>query len=163
APALHDVGRNLLHNGLFNVAQRGAGNFTLTGARTWTADRWWGAVANADASTVSIQTLSDANRAQIGEEAGSFQLQVIVPGSATAGSYTKIGQNIENVRSTANKTVTVSFWAGSSINMTIGVGLGQITGTGGSPSAPVYLATQQVAVGSPFARYSVTFTVPSLS
>ena len=32
APMTNNVGRNLIHNSLFNVAQRGAGPFTTTGA-----------------------------------------------------------------------------------------------------------------------------------
>ena len=31
APVLHNVGRNLIHNPLFNIAQRGAGPFTVLG------------------------------------------------------------------------------------------------------------------------------------
>ena len=38
APAFHNTGHNLIHNGLFNVAQRGAGPFTATVVIS--ADRW---------------------------------------------------------------------------------------------------------------------------
>ena len=63
---MHDVGRNLLHNPLFNVAQRGAGPFT-TGM--FTLDRWQMAVVGAGGSmNVQQMQLVDAARAQIGDE-----------------------------------------------------------------------------------------------
>src|SRR5262252_9694398 len=37
APALNNVGRSLIHNGLMNIQQRGAGPFASGG---YTADRW---------------------------------------------------------------------------------------------------------------------------
>src|SRR5215831_12799169 len=41
APAFDNIGRNLLHNGLFQIAQRGLGPF---GNSVYTADRWASAV-----------------------------------------------------------------------------------------------------------------------
>ena len=49
--ATPDVGRNLIHNALFTVAQRGAGPWTATG---YTADRWYAAYSNDTGVSVSV-------------------------------------------------------------------------------------------------------------
>src|SRR5206468_12393074 len=58
----NDVGRNLIHNPLFNIAQRGAGPFTGGG---YTLDRYLTSVVGSTFS-VSAIALADADRAQIG-------------------------------------------------------------------------------------------------
>ncbi|HEY2419121.1 MAG TPA: hypothetical protein VGH84_14450, partial [Steroidobacteraceae bacterium] len=64
--ALHNVGRNLIHNPLFNVAQRGAGPWTTAGI--WTLDRWF-IYPIGSAQSVTQQIVTDADRAAIGDEA----------------------------------------------------------------------------------------------
>src|SRR6185503_10225440 len=59
-----NVGRNLIHNSMFNVAQRGAGNWTVTG---YTLDRWRLDLA-LDTTTVTQTSAGDSQRAQSGDE-----------------------------------------------------------------------------------------------
>lgn len=157
-----NVGRNLLHNGLFNVAQRGNGGWTAAG---YTADRWMTQLTN-DTIAWSRVAVADANRAQIGDETASWMIQNVFTGAATAGSFNSIEQRIEGVRRLAGKTVTLSFWAIANTGTPqIGVNFYQVFGTGGSPSATVQVLTTGLVVtaGTTFARYSVTATIPSAS
>ena len=160
--ALHDDGRNLIDNGCFNVAQRGAGSFTVSGG--YTADRWLMAFANGSAS-VGVGAASDANRASVGDEAFQYFLYNNFTGSATGGSFCQLWQRIENVRRLAGKTVTVSFYAATgTAGFKLGVVMANNYGTGGSPSAPDYTASQSVTLTTAWGpRYSLTFTVPSAS
>ena len=115
--ANNNVGRNLIHNPLFNVAQRGAGPWGVSG---YTADRW--ALTNiGNTAGCSIVALSDGNRTAIGDETAQFGLQTVIAAVAGAGNNTRHTQSIENVRRLAGKTVTVSFWAWASAALNIGV------------------------------------------
>jgi hypothetical protein len=154
-----DVGRNLLHNPLFNVAQRGAGPWTVGG---YGLDRWQGAVSG-DTYTMSQGGITDAQRAQIGDEAANVYLANTFTGTSGAGALTVIWQPIEDVRRLANKTVTVSFWAIAGTAIKLGVSFDQSFGSGGSPSATVSSNGQSVTLSSTWTRYSLTFTLPSVS
>jgi hypothetical protein len=160
APAFNGIGRNLLHNPLFNVAQRGAGPFSTLGA--YTSDRWQlGGVL--DAATISAIVASDADRAAIGDEAAAVNLSIGVTGNASATAFSYMQQKIEKVQRLSGKTVTVSFWARTLTTLKLGVSFTQSFGTTGSPSAAVNTNGQAVQLTTSWARYSVTATVPSAS
>lgn len=157
-----DVGRNLLHNPLFNVAQRGAGPFTVG----FGVDRWGVSSQGGDASSVTQSILSDADRAAIGDEAARRSLTNVVTASAAAGAYTYILQSIEDVYRLSGKTVTVSFWArANSGTPKIGLNAFISYGTGGSPSASIWaLSTgNAVTISTTWTRYSSTITIPTAS
>lgn len=156
APAFNGVGRNLLHNPLFNVAQRGAGPWT-TG---YTADRWALAVSN-DTSTVAVAFASDAIRTAIGDEAATSLLSLGVNGNAAAAAFTFVSQKIEGVRRLSGKTVIASFWASASGATKLGVNMMQDFGTGGSPSAAIWLTAVPLTLSPTWTRYSATFVIPS--
>lgn len=160
--AQNSVGRNLIHNAVFSVWQRGTGTFNTN---NYTADRWsLGFTGTAPAALQLVVT--DAYRASIGDEAAIYALRTGFTGSATAGDYTIHMHRIESVRRLSGKTITVSFWAmAEQASQRLGVSLDQNFGSGGSPSAGVNLNGQSVALGAPlsWARYSMTFTMPSTS
>ena len=163
ATALHNVGRNLIHNPLFNVAQRGVGPFNWTGSGGYTLDRWRFDAVGADGVSVTQTANSDAGRTQLGDEAAGYVMSVGVTGTSGSGAATISQQYIEGVRRVAGKTVTVSFWAAASAALKLGVGLTQNFGTGGSPSAAVSTAGQAVTLTTTLTRYTLTFAVPSAS
>jgi hypothetical protein len=134
------------------------------GANVYTADRWSSSAAT-DTVAYSIPLLSDTDRAQIGDEAAICTLQNNFTGNAAAGAYNALLQRIESVRRLANKTVTVSFWArATSGTPKLGVGIGQLFGTGGTPSASVVVNGQSTsALTTTMTRYSFTFSLPSIS
>jgi hypothetical protein len=153
------LSKNLLHNSLFNIAQRGAGAFTTNS--TYTLDRWVLGVALDTASIVRFNT-TDADKAAIGDEAAVNYLQNSFTGNAGASASNYIEQRIEGVRRLSGKTVTVSFWAVGT-GPKLGVNMYQLFGSGGSPSAYVQaLATgAAISVGGTWARYTVTIPIPS--
>ena len=160
APSFNDIGRNKVHNPLFNVAQRGPGAFSTNG---YTVDRWFLALSS-DTSTVTQLQFNDAQRTTIGDEEANNCIAVAINGNAGAGAFTIVYQPIENVRRLANRTVTISFWAYATVGTPkVGVGLRQYMGTGGSPSGNVDINATAVTLSSTLTRYSVTITLASLS
>jgi len=163
APSSHNVGRNLLHNPLFNVAQRGEGPWTSSTG--FTADRW-ARDAVTDAISYTRPALTDADRAAIGDEAAVYCLQNVFTGNAAAGSFNYLSQAIERVRRLAGKTVTVSFYAKTAVGTVPKVGLNALQnfGSGGSPSANAWALTTGTAVtlSTTWTRYTVTLAIPSV-
>jgi hypothetical protein len=163
-PALNNVGRNLVHNPLFNIWQRGNGPFTALGALA--ADRWQLWMAG-DTLSVSRYTPTDTNRTQIGDEAARNAMAVTVTGNAAAGSASALLHKIEGIARLSGKTVTLSFWANSTVaGYRVGINAMQRFGTGGSPSASAWALASGLVVtitGTTWARYSVMMTVPSMS
>jgi hypothetical protein len=152
------IGRNYVQNSRFQVQQRGTGPWTST---NFTADRWYIQIAG-DTSSASVQVPNDASRAQIGDEAARYSLNTTFTGAAAAGDFTFLSHSMEDATRLSNKTVTVSFYASAATAATlVGVSLLQYFGTGGSPSASVYVTPQVVSVGTSWTRFSVTFVVPS--
>jgi len=157
--ANNNTGRNLVHNALMTVAQRGAGPFT---GSAYTLDRWFLSLS-LDTSTVSQAAVSDAIRAAIGDEAATNMLSISVAGNAGATAFTFVVQKIESIRRLAGKTVTVSFWASATGATKLGINLLQDFGSGGSPSAGVWLTAVPLTLSGTWTRYSATFVVPSAS
>lgn len=161
AATSNNVGRNLIHNPLFNITQRGMGPWTTTAA--YTADRWaiW---LSLDTVSATVQSFNDTQRAQIGDEAARNAFILPVTGNAGASAYSFFTQQIENVYRLSNQTVTVSFWSYVSAGTAkVGVGLRQNFGTGGSPSGTVDVSTTAITLSTTPTRYSATFTLPSMS
>jgi hypothetical protein len=155
--AANNVGRNLLHNGLFNIAQRGDGPLTTNG---FAADRW---AFYRDTDTGAITRNVTALGGIAGDESSAYYMLVDFTGSVVASGLSALYQSIEDVRRLAGKTVTVSFyalcWAG---NIKLGVSFDQNFGTGGSPSAIVSTAGQSITLNQAWQRYSLTFNIPSV-
>jgi hypothetical protein len=154
-----NVGRNLIHNSMFNVAQRGAGPFTTAPANT--VDRWL-MTFSLDTLSISQSVISDAGRGIIGDEAVAFVLSSTFTGNAGAGAFSLLEQRIEGVRRLAGKTITISFWSNATATLNLGVSLYQMFGTGGSPSTTVTINGQRVTLTGGWTRYSVTFNIPSI-
>lgn len=165
AGAINNVGRNLVHNSLFNIWQRGAGPWTANG--NYTADRWLIATtSNLDTISFSRVALTDADRASIGDEAAIYALQNTFTGNAGAGANNYTDHRMENVRTLAGKTVTVSFYARCAAGaLKLGTNLYQLFGSGGSPSPfVVVMATGNgVTLSTTWARYSFPVTLPSVA
>lgn len=155
----NNVGRNLIHNSLFNVAQRGVGPFAAGG---YTLDRWCLGLAAGDTPSVDQAVFEMGGLAA--DEQAHFMLRNVFTGGAGAGNLILVYQPIENVLRLANKTVTVSFWAVAAAGAPkFGVSLDQIFGTGGSPGASVLGNGQSVTLSTTWTRYSLTFTLPGIA
>jgi Carbohydrate binding domain len=150
-PTYTNVGRNLLHNPLFTVAQR-ALPVTATG---YTLDRWRAEIVT-DTASFSQAALTDADRTAIGDEEAVNALQNVFTGNAAAGAYGMIHQRVETPRRLSGKTVTVSFWAkAASGTPKLGISIDQVwngvatTGTGTA-----------VTLSTTWTRYTTTITIP---
>ena len=153
------VGRNKLHNSMFQIAQRGAGAFTAQG---YTLDRWT-LLVTSDAVSVSQVALTDADRTAIADNEAGYCLQNVFTGNAAAGAYNTVTQRIENVRRLAGTTVTVSFWAKANSSPKLGISLDQLFGTGGGASATVTGTGTAIVLSTTWTRYTVAINVPTVA
>ena len=156
---LFGANKNKILNGDFYINQR---NFTSnTANNTFNFDRWF---SDQSGGTVTItpQTFTTGAAPVAGYEGKTF-VQVAVSGQSGA-NYASITQRIEDVRTFAGQTITISFWAKAA------AGTPQIypiafqrMGTGGSPSAGTATNGTPQNISTSWARYSWTITMPSLS
>jgi hypothetical protein len=152
------AGKNKLINPDFLVNQRG---FTsTTTSSVYTFDRWVTEFLSVT-TTYTPQTFTPGTAPVAGYEGTNFLR--IVTASAAASSYALIQQKIEDVRTFANQTVTVSFWAkAGSGTPKISARATQIFGTGGSTFNPTN-ATTAATISTSWARYSFTMSIPSVA
>lgn len=158
--------RNRIINGAFDIWQRGT-SFSNPATGTYTADRWV-FTHNGTGGTRAIYRGTNAPGVLIdGMQARHyFQLQITNAGSPAATSQT-IGQRVEDVRTYAGETVTISGWI---TNLGGGVGYNSATlkaiqnfGTSGGPSSAVTTTIGTITVTGSWARFSATVTLPSIS
>jgi hypothetical protein len=149
---------NAIINGAFDIWQRGT-SFTYTTVFNYTADRWLIICNGTGAYTASQQTFTPGTAPVAGYEGKNF-LRLAVT-SMSGASATGIFQRIEDVRTYAGQTVTLSFWAKADAARTVTPQLAQIFGTGGSSA--VTTTGTGVSLTTSWVRYTQTFTVPSVS
>ena len=148
------AGKNKIINGDFNIWQRGT-SFTTAGA--FTADRWQMTIGVSGSVTVSQQTFT-AGAAPV----AGYESQYFLRYASTNAVDARIFQAIEDVRTFANQTVTVSFWAKSGASDALAnVSFRQSFGSGGS--ANVDTTSSSFTLTSSWARYSATLSIPSVS
>ncbi|CAB4149329.1 hypothetical protein UFOVP529_107 [uncultured Caudovirales phage] len=149
--------RNILINGAFDVWQRGTsitvGNFT--------ADRWLQSWSAGQSTVASRQSFALGSAPVSGYEGQFFHR---CSWSGTASGVYSLSNRIEDVRTFAGQAVTLSFWAkASSATSVMSMAIGQIFGSGGSPSSEVYTVGSAIGLTTSWQRFSQTFNVPSIS
>jgi hypothetical protein len=153
------AGKNKIINGDFYWNQR---NFTSTSlTATYGFDRWLSNLSGGTA-TYSAQTFTLGTAPVAGYESKNFARFATTVGN----DFCRLDQKIENVRTLAGQTVTVSFWAKGTNPTTAGslnVTMVQIFGDGGSPSSPVIQDFGSFVLTANWTRYSLTATVPSIA
>lgn len=153
------AGKNKIINGDFFVNQRA---FTSSTSAGYYFDRWYGNL-NTGTVTYSASAFTPGTAPVVGYEGKNF-LTVATSGQSAAGAFTFFLQKIEDVRTFANQTVTISFWAkAASGTPKVAVELQQDFGSGGSPSTGVNTYISNTAITTSWARYTITGTVPSIS
>jgi hypothetical protein len=155
------AGKNKIINGDFGVWQRGT-SFTIDGGK-YTADRWYDYSSNPGGSnnTTSQQTFTPGTAPVPGYE-GIFYLRGVKSSGTGIGSIA-IGTRIEDVRTFAGQTVTLSYWA----RVASGTAICEPTyilnyGSGGSAAAEPSVGTSAMLTTS-WQRFTHTFTLPSVS
>ena len=155
---LYPAGRNKIINGDFNINQRG---FTTDSVGGYGFDRWQMALSGGTA-TQTAQTFALGTAPVAGYEGKNFFRMTTTVGN----DFCRVAQSIESVRTFAGQTVVLSFWAKGTNPSSPGylaVGIQQNFGTGGSPSASVTSADQNLTLTANWTRYSFTFDVPSIA
>jgi hypothetical protein len=111
--------------------------------------------------TYSTQAFTAGTAPVTGYESTNFARMVTSSQSGTA-AYAIIAQKMESVRTFANQTITVSFWAKASTGTPkVSVEIAQNFGSGGSSQVNTYAG--QSTISTSWARYSVSVAVPSIS
>jgi hypothetical protein len=153
------AGKNKIINGDFAINQR---NFTnTTSTLTYGFDRWM--AIQTGGSTYSAQAFTAGTAPVAGYESTNFA-RILTSGQSGTGVWSSITQRIEDVRTFAGQTITLSFWAkAASGTPKVSVFATQYFGTGGSPSGNVDAYWGQVTLSTSWARYSITVANPSLS
>ena len=154
------AGKNKIINGDFYVNQR---NFSsTTTSSVYMFDRWTQYLADGTV-TYSAQTFTPGTAPVAGYEGKNF-IRCVTTGQTLTSAAALLIQNIEDVRTLAGQTATISFWAkAGSGTPKVAVEAYQSFGTGGSPSAAVSTPAGAVTLTTSWARYSVTVAIPSIS
>jgi hypothetical protein len=157
--APYAAGKNKIINGDFRIWQRGT---SFTASNVYMADRWANYFTGTSVTgTYTRQTFTPGAAPVAGYE-GEYFLQAVVASGSDVNTQNIIIQRIEDVRTLAGQTATVSFWAkATSGTPKIGANLRQEFGSGGSGAVDVN--GQSATLSTSWARYSFTFTVPSVS
>jgi hypothetical protein len=156
------AGKNKVINGDFRINQRGF--TTTTSDATLMFDRWRTNITGNGTCTFSAQTFTLGTAPVVGYEGTNF-ISIATTGQTGTNPRTLLIQRIESVRTYANQTVTVSFWAkADSGTPSTSLELAQNFGTGGSPSSAVTaIGVTKFTLSTSWTRYTATINVPSIS
>jgi len=160
------AGKNKIINGDFNIWQRGTSytfNPTVLGGTYGAADRWiyWHNGSTAGTNTVSQQSFT-AGTAPVAGYEGQFFQRFTTTTIGTGQTVVDAWQRIEDVRTLAGQTVTVSFWVKTSGSTTFDSFLEQQFGIGGSSAVATTVISNRATTSS-WQRVSGTVTLPSIS
>jgi hypothetical protein len=156
------AGKNKIINGDFAINQR---NFTSNTAHaSYNFDRWAQYnFSNSGTVTITPQTFTPGSAPVSGYEGKTF-VQIVTASQTQTSDYATLSQKIEDVRTFAGQTVTVSFWAkAASGTPKIALAIDQSFGSGGSPSSTVTTNGGTVTLSTSWTRYSLTVSIPSIS
>jgi len=150
--------KNVVIGGGFDNWQRGT-SFSANGV--YTADRWQWYLPGTGVGSLTQQTFTPGAAPVAGYEAQYFARSAVT--TVGSSSYTQFLTRIEDVRTFAGQTATISFWARVNSGAITGsyVRLNQFFGSGGSASV-TGVSNNYTPTGS-WARYSATVAIPSIS
>jgi hypothetical protein len=124
------VHKNYLINSNFDIWQRGT-SFSITSGQAYTADRWLVVLGTTAQIAANRQTFTAGQTDVPGEPSYYIDLNRTVAGSAAS----TFEQRIEDVRSLAGETITISFYAKCNTgSFDVNTDLFQNFGSGGSAS-----------------------------
>jgi hypothetical protein len=152
------AGKNKIINGNFGIWQRGT---SFSTNNVYTADRWYVTGDGSPTFTLSQQTFTAGTAPVAGYEGQYFARYAVT--SAGGSTYRQLQQQIEDVRTFAGQTITISFWARINSGTVTGnyVRWNQIFGSGGS--ATVNGSSNNFTLTSSWQRFTLTTSVTSIS
>jgi hypothetical protein len=155
------AGKNKIINGDFNIWQRGT-SFSNPSSGSYTSDRWILTYDGTGATrTISQQTFTPGTAPVSGYESQFFfRANQSAAGTST---YFDIRQRIEDVRTFAGQTITISFWAKAASNRALDLIADQDFGSGGSSRVFNAITATSVNLTTSWQRFSYTASVASIS
>jgi len=154
--------KNVLLNSDFRIWQRGT-SFSNPANEAYVADRF-NIVFDGTGSTrtISRQTFTPGAAPVSGYE-GEYFLRFNQSVAGSGGTYVGFNQRMEDVRTFAGQTVTLSFWAKADATRTILPNLQQNFGSGGSSTVNITSGFTSTNLTTSWARYTYTVSIPSIS
>jgi hypothetical protein len=155
------AGKNKMLNGDFRIWQRGT-SFTPTNG-SFTADRWQNYFDGSGTKTYSRQAFTPGTAPVAGYESAFFiRLNQSVAG--TGATVNEFNQAIEDVRTVAGQTATLSFWAKAATNTTLpSIIFRQVPDSGDGGTVVNTTVASNISLTTSWTRYSYTISVPSLA
>lgn len=153
------AGKNKIINGNFGIWQRGTSGFGFGAA--FNADRWAFYRDGSGATEAITQQTFTPGAAPVAGYEGQYFWRYAATVAGSGGTERSLYQRVEDVRTFAGQTVTVSFYAKADAARTITLSLVQNFGSGGSASVTTSLTSQSATTS--WARYSASVSVPSIS
>jgi hypothetical protein len=157
------VSHNYIINGAFDVWQRGT-SFTTTTQGSYTADRWQFLYTTGAVPSIlyTQESFSPGAAPEPGYESQFFLKQKIVTVGGGPATYVSVCNNVEDVRSLAGQTATLSFWAKTSAATSSNlIQVRQFFGTGGS--ATTFAGTLVFSTTTNWQRFTFTVPIPSIA
>jgi hypothetical protein len=155
---LFGANKNKIINGDCNINQRNFSSGTSQGQ--FVVDRFQDD-GTGGTITTSVEQFTPGAAPVAGYEAKQY-MRTITATQSAAGHYQTFTQAIEDVRTLAGQTATVSFWAKAATGTpNIGATLQQQFGAGGSSLVTTSAAVQTITTS--WVRYSFQIAVPSIS
>ncbi len=153
--AQYAAGKNNVINGDFGIWQRGTSITATSGQYTYGPDRFSVFGYGVGTGTVAQQTFTPGTAPVAGYE-GQFFARF-----KSTNTNLRVQQLIEDVRTFAGQTATVSFWMKSPTATSADVFYAQNFGSGGS--ATVDIGGSTITISSSWARYTHTVAIPSVA
>lgn len=151
--------RNKIINGNFDIWQRGTSQTAVSG---YGSDDRWGNYYTGSSQSVSRQTFTLGQTDVPGNP--TYFSRTVVTSSAGANNYVLKQQAIEDVRTFAGKTVTLTFWAKADSSKNMAAEFRQFFGNGGSPSATVEgIGATKFSLTTSWQKFTLTTTIPSIA
>jgi hypothetical protein len=158
------AGKNKIINGDFGIWQRGT-TFNNIAAGVYSTDRFQLSFDGTGATrNVTRQTFTPGTAPQAGYE-GKYFLRIDQTVAGTGGTFASLVQKIEDVRTFAGQTITLSFWAKANTNVSFYniPGIQQQFGSGGSASVTTNATGTAAALTTSWQRFNYQIAVPSIS
>jgi hypothetical protein len=158
---LFGANKNKIINGDFGIWQRGT-SFTNPASSDFVADRFRFFGDSSGATRVLSQQTFTPGTAPVAGYEGQYFLRFNQSVAGTGASFNVVQQFIEDVRTFAGQTVTISFWAKAAASTTITTAYNRNYGTGGS-SAEFNQGSASHSLTTSWARYTSTVSIDTLT
>jgi hypothetical protein len=155
------AGKNKIINGDFGIWQRGTSFTPAAGTAGYVADRYnYYRDGSGSTATISQQTFT-AGTAPVAGYEGQYFLRFNQTVAGSGATENLIQQYIEDVRTFAGQTITVSFWAKADSSRTVQSQMQQFFGAGGSTRVDQTAVSHSVTTS--WQRFTTNFTMPSIA